>query len=355
MATITSRRTKKGTRYTAQIRIARKGARPYSESYTADKKSIVKEWALQREAELMKPGALAAASADRPTVGDVLTYYMDDYQDQLAFGRSKLSHIRFLLTTHLADLDAIALTAGQVLQHIRDRRVSGAGPSTVKNDLIWLSTAYRGVAASRSLPLKVDAIRQAQVIAKKERMIGSSQKRQRRPELVELEQLLSFFRGRDRRASIPMVPIVLFALFSTRRQDEICRLEWADLDRENSRALVREMKHPQEKVDTWCALPERAWAIIDQMPRTDPRIFPFNSKSVGSAFTRACRILGIEDLRFHDLRHEGITHQFELGLQIPAVAQVSGHKNWSSLQRYTHLLQLEHYDKYENWDWLDAA
>ena len=152
-----------------------------------------------------------------------------------------------------------------------------------------------------------------------------------------------------------MVPIVLFALFSTRRQDEICRLEWADLDRANSRALVREMKHPQEKVDTWCALPERAWTIIDQMPRTDPRVFPFNSKSVGSAFTRACRILGIEDLRFHDLRHEGITHQFELGLQIPAVAQVSGHKNWSSLQRYTHLLQLEHYDKYENWDWLDAA
>jgi hypothetical protein len=32
--------------------------------------------------------------------------------------------------------------------------------------------------------------------------------------------------------------------------------------------------------------------------------FPYDPKSVGAAFTRACHILGIQDLRFHDLRHE---------------------------------------------------
>jgi integrase len=61
--------------------------------------------------------------------------------------------------------------------------------------------------------------------------------------------------------------------------------------------------------------------------------------------------LGIEDLRFHDLRHEGVTRLFETGLTIPQVAAVSGHRSWSSLQRYTHIKQTG--DKYVDWEWLD--
>ena len=86
------------------------------------------------------------------------------------------------------------------------------------------------------------------------------------------------------------------------------------------------------------------------MPRHDRRIFPYNSDTLSAAFTRACKVLGIEDLRFHDLRHEGVTRLFELGASIPQVAAVSGHRSWSSLQRYTHIKQTG--DKYENWEWL---
>jgi len=49
-----------------------------------------------------------------------------------------------------------------------------------------------------------------------------------------------------------------------------------------------------------------AWAIIEQQPRVmvrnangnetpDPRVFPFDAKSMGAAFTRTARFLGIED------------------------------------------------------------
>ena len=58
------------------------------------------------------------------------------------------------------------------------------------------------------------------------------------------------------------------------------------------------------------------------------------------------------DLRLHDLRHEGISHYFELGEQIQQVAMVSGHKSWSMLQHYTHLYEYGVFDKYENWEWL---
>ncbi len=52
---------------------------------------------------------------------------------------------------------------------------------------------------------------------------------------------------------------------------------------------------------------------------------------------RIVRDLGIKDLHFHDLRHEGISRLFEADWDIPQVAAVSGHRDWKMLQRYTHL------------------
>jgi integrase len=74
---------------------------------------------------------------------------------------------------------------------------------------------------------------------------------------------------------------------------------------------------------------------------------------ISTNFTRACQLLGIIDLHFHDLRHEGISRLFEMGKTIPQVAAVSGHRSWSSLQRYTHLRQTG--DKYVNWKWLPVV
>ena len=46
---------------------------------------------------------------------------------------------------------------------------------------------------------------------------------------------------------------------------------------------------------------------------------------------------GINDLRFHDLRHEAVTRLFERGLSITEVAAISGHKELRMLSRYAHL------------------
>ena len=43
------------------------------------------------------------------------------------------------------------------------------------------------------------------------------------------------------------------------------------------------------------------------------------------------------DLRFHDLRHEAISRFFEMGLSMPEVALISGHKDPRMLFRYTHM------------------
>jgi len=47
--------------------------------------------------------------------------------------------------------------------------------------------------------------------------------------------------------------------------------------------------------------------------------------------------LGLEDFRFHDLRHEAISRLVEAGLGDLEVAAISGHKAMQMLKRYTHL------------------
>ena len=54
-----------------------------------------------------------------------------------------------------------------------------------------------------------------------------------------------------------------------------------------------------------------AFDIAQRQPKIDERIFPYNPKSVSSGFQRVRNELGIEDLRYHDLRREGASRLFE--------------------------------------------
>ncbi len=87
------------------------------------------------------------------------------------------------------------------------------------------------------------------------------------------------------------------------------------------------------------------------MPRQCPEIFPFNTDSVGMSWARACKVVAIGGLHFHDLRHEGVSRLFEMDWDIPRVSSVSGHRDWNSLRRYTHLRGRG--DRYKGWAWLD--
>ena len=63
-------------------------------------------------------------------------------------------------------------------------------------------------------------------------------------------------------------------------------------------------------------------------------LIPLSPKTIGSEFRKACKLLGIDDLKFHDLRHEGCTRLAEQGFTIPQIQQVSLHDSWGSLERY---------------------
>ena len=106
-----------------------------------------------------------------------------------------------------------------------------------------------------------------------------------------------------------------------------------DFDSKKRMLLVRDRKDPRRKSGNTQRIPlldatgYDACAIIEEQRRyvcgTPGRIFPYNGKSVGTAFRRQCRELKIEDLHFHDLRHEGTSRLFEAGFSIEQVSSLA--------------------------------
>jgi len=227
-------------------------------------------------------------------------------------------------------------------------------PQTVGNYMSHLQAVFAVAEDQWEMPLNLDAMTRAIRSGRKLGKVSKSKERDRRPTLDELDKLMLHFQEAwsRRPSTCPMHRVIAFALFSTRRQEEITTLMRRDY--QGDRVLVRDMKHPGQKVgnDVWVDLPAPAPAIIDAWPKSE-RLFPYNHKSISAAFTRACQFLGIDDLHFHDLRHEGISRLFEMGWTIPQVAQVSGHRSWSSLKRYTQMREAG--DKYLDWKWLPVV
>jgi integrase len=90
------------------------------------------------------------------------------------------------------------------------------------------------------------------------------------------------------------------------------------------------------------------------MPKVDDKIFPYQSDSLSTAFTRLVKLFeNIEDLHFHDLRHEAVSRAFEMGWSAAKVRMMSGHRSWSSLEIYTNLEKIG--DRLEGWKWWDVV
>jgi integrase len=338
MATIVSRKRKDGTvGYTARIRIRRGKKVLYHEAQTFSRLTPARDWARRRELELEDSSALDEACKAPLSLGSLISWYRGTFEKISGWRRTKSKHLAYLERQPIATLNVRDLTTPILVAHVQQRRESGAGPATVSGDLTWIGVVLRAAKSVRGEAVRPELVDETRDACKELRLIGRSRKRTRRPTPSELQRLEAHF-GRQRRAQIPMWDIVQFAIASARREAEICRLEWNDND-EGRTGLVRDAKHPRLKEGNHKRFKYtvEAWDIVQRQPRTSPYIFPYDPKSISTAFTRACYLLGIADLRFHDLRHEATSRLFERGYAIHEVAQFTLHDSWDELKRYANL------------------
>jgi integrase len=359
MATIRARKKADGSvSYTVQIRLKNKGAIVYQECQTFARKQAALAWARKREAELDEPGAIERANRKGTTVKEMIDRYLIEMEKVRPLGKTKLATLKAISESYLGKLNDQDINSQQLVEYALWRMGKEGGdvqPQTAGNDLAHLGAVLSIARPAWGYEVDPHAMTDARRVLKKLGYNMKSRERDRRPTLDELDKLLKHFQGIQARrpTSINMLKMTGFALFSTRRQEEITRIQWADLDEVGKRVLVRDMKNPGQKIgnNVWCHLPPEAWAILQTMPKVLPEIFPYSAESVSASWTRACHMVGIEDLHFHDLRHDGVSRLFEMDWDIPRVASVSGHRDWNSMRRYTHLRGRG--DVYAKWEWYE--
>jgi len=326
MASIRKKTKKNGdVAYYADIVIKRGGVIVHREGRTFLKKSLAKAWSSGRELELQKNEVFGKRKV--LFIRDIIQDYLDNFQT----GLSKRNDMRRLQRYDIAGCDVYRLTAADIIAHCRFRNAQ-AKPQTVKNDVIWLRVALSTVKGFRNYDYSLDVFSVASRIMSQEGITASSDVRDRRPSQAELAALSRYFY----RKKAAYLHVMWFAIFSARRLGEICSLQWEDINHVNHTVFVRDIKSPGKKVvSLWAKLPRSAYRLIMRQPKGSRFIFPMNSRTVSSNFTRACKILCIDDLHFHDLRREAASRLFEQGLSINQVAQVTLHQNWSTLKIYT--------------------
>jgi integrase len=342
VATIRKRVEAQGIRFEAIIRRRRNLMQMYRESQTFGTRAEAEHWAQGREDALNDPAAsIHSTPASGPTLAALIRWYIHSFSTLAPWGRTKQTALEYLERHPIGQINARALSAAELVDQIRSRRAQGAAASTAGNDLTWIGCVLRAARdCGECAGVNPSVVDEARVVCNKLHLIGRSRRRHTRPTPEQLDQLTEYFQRRDQRSQIPMTDILWFAVHSARREAEIVRLRWSDNDPHHQTGLVRDAKHPLRKAGNhrrFKYTPE-AWEIATRQPRTSEYIFPYKPQSIGTAFTRACHVLGIVDLTFHDLRHEAASRLFERGYTIPQVAQFTLHESWNELKRYTHLL-----------------
>lgn len=301
-------------------------------------KREAKDWAAGIESQAYHIAASGYAPVPRDaTLADLIDKYCETHAKTP--GRTKAATLE-MLKAQLGKVKLSALNAVVLRDFIDRRAAAGAGGVTIAADLSFLSAVLKWGKHARQLDLPEKLALEARESLKHRGLETRSRERDREPSDDELGRLFAHWQAKPRQR-IDMVTLCRFALATGMRLGEICSLQVEDVDRERKTVLIRDRKDPRNKAgnDQTVPLLPDAWAIAKPLleGRTEGSIFNVRAASASTAFTRACQDLDppILDLHFHDLRHRAAAEFFRMGLDIPRVALLTGHKTWAMLKRYT--------------------
>lgn len=308
-------------RWRAQVR--RKGHKAISKRFRT--KAAAEAWARGVE-DAMERGEFSAAHG--LTVKQAVGKFIEESRKPVS--KTKRANLMQWANGTAGAVLLAEVTAADVIAHCQART---AGPATLAMEVAFLREVleYARVAWQAKVG---DPVKEARPTLKRQRLVAKSKERERRPTPDELTRLRTYLSANKR---MPMADLMDFAIATAMRLGELARITWADYDEAKGLMLIRERKHPVTKKDEWVPILPDAKAVLARQKRTHERVWPYHPDSISRAFLAACNALGIADLRWHDLRHEGTSRLFEHGYQIQEVALVTGHKDWHSLKRYTNL------------------
>ncbi|HUT50906.1 MAG TPA: site-specific integrase [Alphaproteobacteria bacterium] len=308
-----------------QAQVRKQGHAAIARSFT--NRANARSWAQQIEAEIDKSGlpvnrrALATI-----TLGDLLRKYRDTYTPKKRGAYQEAHRLNCLLRHPISSTNLRALTPATFASY-RDQRLESVKGATVLREFALLRHVLEMALREWGVPLSsnpLDNVTRPKPDTPRERRLNPG----------ELDRVLEACdAGRNRLLKF----IILLAIETGMRRSELLNIEWHHVDLDRRTLHIPTSKNGRPRTIPLTTTASQVLSELSVVPVDAKRVFPVTPNAVRLAWERLRRRAGIDDLRFHDLRHEAITRFFEMGLSVPEVALISGHRDYRMLARYTHL------------------
>ncbi len=312
--------------------IRKKGYPTISKTFTFRRDAEI--WARQTESEIERGAWIDRTEGEQTTLKEALDRYAKEITPKKKGARQEAYRIKSLKKTALAERTLASLRSTDFAKY-RDDRLSSVSPSSVRLELAIFSNLFTVIQRDWG----IEGIGNPVLLIKKPSSKGSA--RDRRLLTGEEERLIAACR---QYGNIWLAPIVMFAIETAMRRSEILSLRWDNIDIEKQTAYLPDTKNSEPRS---VPLSTKAISILQGLPRSiTGKVFQTTDNAIKLGYYRACKKAKsadmkkdepIENLRFHDLRHEATSRFFEKGLNQMQVAAITGHKTLQMLKRYTHL------------------
>ncbi|MBX3446749.1 MAG: site-specific integrase [Parvibaculaceae bacterium] len=307
---------------TWQVVVRRKGLPPLSKSFPT--KADASLWARQLEHQ-----ADTGCLRDDPrilaqmTLGDLLRRYKDEITPRKR-GRDPETAVLVALLRRPICAYTLEQLSAKHLAAYRDVRREEVGPATVNKDLNLIQHAIKIGQQEWGLPIPHNPVT---MVRKLVRPPG----RDRRLREGEFDALIAAARTCRNRL---IEPVIRLAVETAMRRSELLSLRWSHIDLAARTAHLPMTKNGFSRT---VPLTPEAIRILRELARHEDLVLPMSAEAVKLSWQRIVKKAGLVDLRFHDLRHEATSRFFEMGLNVPEVALITGHRDGRMLFRYTHL------------------
>ena len=307
----------RNNKFQAQVR--REGVSPVSKTFSKKKDAIV--WVRGLEARI-DAGETHVVAPKAITLGDLLKKYSEEITPLKKGCDPELRRLKRLLRDTISSTPLSKLN-GPRLVTFRDRRM-GDGMRAAQYDLVLIRHCLNIARKEWGVSLPSNPVNDI-------RVPNGIRHRERRLEEGEYEKLKV---AAESCRNLLLWPVIKFALATAMRRSEILSLEWSNIDLGNGIATLPNTKNGKHRR---VPLGPSALETLKQLPHKADQAFKTTDYAIRQGWDRLVRRAGIENLKFHDLRHEAISLLFEHGLNLPEVSLISGHRDPRMLFRYTHL------------------
>ena len=313
-------------RWQAQVR--KKGYPTQTKSFST--RAAAAQWVRSIEYEMDHGLFVSRNEANTTTIAELLDRYLQEYTSQKRGAGPEACRIRALLRHPLAKR-FIGTVHGVDIAGYRDERLTKVTPGSLRRELTILSQLFEvsrkewGIYVHNPVrDIKLPAENSARNRRLQDAQDGSDSEEAR------------LFAACRRSRNPYLLPIVKLALETAMRQSELVGIHWRHIDLKHRTIFLPQTKNGDSRT---VPLSTDAVAVLTDLPRgIKGDVFPgVTTEAIKKAFIRATRRTDLEDLHFHDLRHEATTRFFEQGLNIMEVSSITGHKDLQMLRRYTHL------------------